>query len=263
MRVDRWLSGAILTLATLVGLVAFAYPFVTRGTSPDGPLGMAHAQDAPLVTLMLTVLCVVIVVANLTSQQMSARTIAVLGVFTAVSAALRAVPGPAGFSAIFFLIGLCGYVYGTTFGFLLGVLSLLVSALMGGGVGPWLPYQMFASGWMGMTSGWLPDLRRWDAAEVLMLTVWTALWGLLFGAIMNLWFWPHLSSVQMDAGQHWSLGEQLSEALKRYMAFYLTTSLWWDLGRALGNAGLVLFLGMPLLKVLRRFEHVLGFEVEA
>ncbi len=65
------------------------------------------------------------------------------------------------------------------------------------------------------------------------------------------------------AGQHWELGLRLTETLKRYGAFYAATSLWWDLGRLAGNAGLVLFLGVPLLKVLRRFEHVLGFEVEA
>jgi energy-coupling factor transport system substrate-specific component len=263
MRTERWLSAAILTLATVVGLVAFGYPFLALGGADSGPFGMAHAQDAPLVTLILTLFCVVTVVANLTSQQMSARTIAVLGVLTAVNAALRAIPGPAGFSAIFFLIGLCGYVYGATFGFLLGTLSLLVSALMGGGVGPWLPYQMFATGWMGMTSAWLPDLRRWRRAELLLLVVWTALWGLVFGAIMNVWFWPYLTSFQVSADHNWELGLRVSEVLKRYLAFYVATSLWWDMGRSLGNAGLVLFLGIPLLKVLRRFEHVLGFEVES
>jgi len=263
MRAERWLSAAILTLATLVGLVAFGYPFLTARTVTPGAQGLAHAQDAPLVTLILTLFCVVIVVANLTSQQMSARTVAVLGVLTAVNAALRAVPGPAGFSAIFFLIGLCGYVYGATFGFLLGVLSLLVSALMGGGVGPWLPYQMFATGWMGLTSGWLPDLRRHQRTEIWMLVTWTAIWGLLFGAIMNLWFWPYLSTIGAGNDQFLALGLRLSELLSRYLAFYLATSLWWDMGRALGNAGLVLFLGAPLLKVLRRFEHVLGFEVES
>ena len=95
-----------------------------------------------------------------------------------------------------------------------------------------------------------------------MLVIWTALWGLLFGAIMNVWFWPYLSGFQVSADQNWELGLRLSEALKRYLAFYATTSLWWDVGRLAGNAGLVLFLGIPLLKVLRRFEHVLGFEVE-
>ena len=262
MRADRGVNAAILTLATLAGLTAFAYPFFSS-TATSGPAMMAHAQDASLVTLLLTFLCVVVVVASLTSGQMSARTLAILGVLTAANAVLRAVPGPAGFSAIFFLLGLGGYVYGSTFGFLMGVLSILVSALIGGGVGPWLPYQMFASGWMGLTSGWLPDLRRWWAAEVMMLAAWTALWGLVFGAIMNLWFWPYIAAAQSTAGQNWQPGLRAIDGLKRYAAFYLATSLWWDVWRAAGNAGLILFLGRPLLKVLRRFEHVLGFEVAA
>jgi len=261
MKTERLVNAIVLLLATLVGIVAFAYPFL----SPEikgGSTATAHAEDAPLVTLLLTVLCVTAVVANLTSRQMSARTIAVLGVLSAVNAVLRAFPGPAGFSAIFFLLALCGYVYGSTFGFLMGVLSLLVSALIGGGVGPWLPYQMFTSGWIGLTSGLLPDLRRWKVAELVMLATWVALWGFIFGAIMNLWFWPYMSGVQAQAGQAWVPGLQLREGLRRYAAFYVATSVWWDAWRAVGNAGLVLFLGTPLLKVLRRFERVLGFEMQ-
>jgi energy-coupling factor transport system substrate-specific component len=144
----------------------------------------------------------------------------------------------------------------------MGVLSLLVSALIGGGVGPWLPYQMFTSGWIGLTSGLLPSLRRWKYAEIVLLAAWVALWGFVFGAIMNLWFWPYISAIQSPAGQAWEPGLQLREGLRRYAAFYVATSLWWDAWRALGNAGLVLFLGTPLLKVLRRFERVLGFEVQ-
>ena len=53
---------------------------------------------------------------------------------------------------------LAGYIFGARFGFLLGVMTLLVSALLTGGVGPWLPYQMFTAGWIGLTSGWLPRL---------------------------------------------------------------------------------------------------------
>lgn len=256
-----WVNTVIMALATLIGLAAFAYPFLLPGAT-NGAMGMAHAQDAPLTTLVLTLLCVTVLVANLANRQMSARTIAVLGVLTAVNAVLRAVPGPAGFSAIFFLLGLCGYVYGSTFGFLIGVLSILVSALIGGGVGPWLPYQMFASGWMGLTSGWLPDLRRHKWAELLMLAGWTAVWGFGFGAIMNLWFWPYISAAQTALGQNWEIGLRAIDGLKRYGAFYLATSLWWDAWRAAGNAALVLFLAPALLRVLRRFERVLGFEVE-
>jgi len=259
VKLERLLNAAILVLATLVGAIAFAYPFISSAPT-SAPAAVAHSQDAPLITLILTVFAVVIVVANLTSHQMSARTVAVLGILTAVNAVLRAVPGPGGFSAIFFLLALCGYVYGTRFGFLVGVLSLLVSALIGGGVGPWLPYQMFAAGWMGLTSGCLPDLRRRVRAELLMLAAWTILWGFAFGAIMNLWFWPYISAVQTVPGQNWEAGLRAVEGLKRYAAFYAATSLWWDVWRAIGNATLTLFLGAPLLKVLRRFERVLGFE---
>ncbi len=259
MKGERWLNSAILALTSTIGIVAFAYPFLAPSATTAAS-GLAHAADAPLVTLILTLLCVVVVVASFTSHQMSPRTIAVLGVLTAVNAVLRAVPGPAGFNAIFFLLGLCGYVYRGMFGFLLGVLSLLVSALIGGGVGPWLPYQMFASGWMGLTSGWLPDLRHHKWAELLMLATWTALWGFVFGAIMNLWFWPYIAEVQAMPGQNWQPGLQALEGLKRYAAFYVATSLWWDAWRAGGNATLIFFLGPPVLKVLRRFERVLGFE---
>lgn len=259
MRPERLVNAAILTLATLIGIVAFAYPFLIPEAT-TGPAAIAHAQDAPLVTLALTMVVIVTVIANLTSHQMSARTIAVLGILTAVNAVLRAVPGPGGFSGIFFLLALCGYVYGSTFGFLVGVLSLLVSALIGGGLGPWLPYQMFTAGWMGLTSGWLPDIRRRPRAELLILAAWTSVWGFGFGVFMNLWFWPYISAVQTPARQNWEAGMQLLEAVKRYATFYAATSLWWDVWRAAGNAGLILFLGAPLLKVLRRFERVLGFE---
>ncbi len=107
-------------------------------------------------------------------------------------------PGPAGFSAIFVLPVLAGYAYGPTFGFLLGALSLLVSALIGGGVGPWLPYQMFATGWMGMLSGFLPNMRRLGKWEPVILAVWGGALGLLFGAIMNIWFWPFLAGGGAD-----------------------------------------------------------------
>jgi energy-coupling factor transport system substrate-specific component len=261
MRADRLVNVAVLALASLIGAVAFAYPFLAT-TTGGRPAAVALAPDASLVTLVLTTFCVVIVLADSTRQQMSARTVAVLGVLTAVNAILRALPGPGGFSAIFFLLGICGYVYGSTFGFLMGVLSLLVSALIGGGVGPWLPYQMYAAGWMGLTSGWLPDLRRRKVIELWMLAAWTLLWGFVFGAILNLWFWPYMSPVQANPGQSWQAGLGVGEALRRYGLFYLATSAWWDAWRAIGNAGLVVVMGAPLLKVLRRFEHVLGFQVE-
>ncbi len=254
----RWTNALILLLATAVGAMAFLSPFFGPGTSEA--TAMAHAADAPFLVLALIGLCLVAVVANLMGGAMHARTVALLGILSAVNAVLRAVPGPAGFSAIFFLLILCGYTYGPTFGFLMGALSLLVSALLGAGVGPWLPFQMFAAGWVGLSSGFLPDLRRHPWVELAVLVAWGAGWGLAFGAIMNLWFWPYLAGPTTTEGAYWEPGLGLAAALRRYAAFYLITSLWWDLGRAGGNAFLLLLLGPPILRVLRRFRRVLRFE---
>ncbi len=260
MKVGRLLDDLILLVASLVGLAALLYPFFSTALSQSPVAGDAHAQDSPLISLLLIVLCLGIVLVTLESGEMNAKMVAVLGVLTATNAVLRAVPGPAGFAAVFVLPVLCGYTYGATFGFLLGALSLLVSAIIGAGIGPWLPYQMFATGWVGLTSAWLPDLRRLGRVEVLVLGLWGLVWGLLFGALMNVWFWPYVFQPQ-QAEMYWQPGIGLGETLKRYAVFYGLTSFWWDLGRAVGNALLLWFFGAPLLKLLRRFQRRFHFVV--
>ena len=204
-------------------------------------------------------LCLAAVAANLASRQMNSKVIAVLGVLTAMNAVMRAIPGPGGFSAVFFLPILCGYVYGATFGFLLGSLSLMVSALIGAGIGPWLPYQMLCAGWVGMISGWLPRPRspRPRAGPAGRRGACSP--GLAFGAVMNLWFYPFISQ-PTDAGMYWQPGLGLHRrACKRYAVFYAITSLWWDVMRAAGNAVLLLLFGGPLLVTLRRFQRRFQF----
>ena len=250
--------GSIMVMASLLGLGAFLYPFFRPSVEASGM--MAHASDAPLLFVLLLVLCLGAVFASLTGGQMTSKMVAVLGILTALSAVLRAVPGPAGFNAIFLLPILAGYCFGPTFGFLLGALSLLVSALIGGGVGPWLPYQMFSTGWVGMLSGWLPEFPRHRRWEPVMLAVWGFTVGLLFGAIMNIWFWPFLAGGAQQ-GQGWQPGMSIWPTVRNYLAFYIATSLWWDMARAIGNALLLLLLAAPVLKVLRRFRSRFRFEV--
>jgi energy-coupling factor transport system substrate-specific component len=268
LRTERALSGGILALASVLGLAAFLYPFFLpslqgAGMAPaPGSAGVAHAGDAPLIFVLLLLLTLVAVLAAMTGRQMTSKLVALLGVLTAVNAMLRTIPGPAGFSAMFLLPILAGYCYGPTFGFLLGALSLLVSALIGGGVGPWLPYQMFAAGWAGMLSGWLPELMRHPKAEPVMLAVWGGTLGFIFGAIMNIWFWPYLAggAGQMP-GTTWQPGMSVATTLRNYLLFYAVTSLWWDLARAFGNAALVLLFGGAILRVLRRFRSRFRFDV--
>ncbi len=257
----RVLNGAILALVSLVGIASFLYPFFQPSVQATAtPGALAHAQDAPLMFMLLIVLSLGAVMGNMLggSGGLNAKMIAVLGVLTAINAVLRVVPGPTGFSAMYVLPILTGYCYGPTFGYLLGALSLAVSALLGAGIGPWLPYQMFALGWVGLTSAWLPKLRRHPRIEIAFLSVWGFGWGIVYGVVMNVWFWPFVFD-PIQAGIYWQPGIGPWEAMKRYLAFYVVTSVWWDLGRAAGNAVLLALLGVPILRALRRFGRRFTF----
>jgi energy-coupling factor transport system substrate-specific component len=260
-RSSRLLNAAILSLVSAIGIAAFLYPFVRPAADAATTYETAaHASDAPLLFAVLIVLCLGTVLGNLVGSGLNAKMIAALGVLTAANAVLRAVPGPAGFSAAFALPILVGYCYGPTFGYLLGALSIAVSAMIGAGVGPWLPYQMFTTGWMGLTSAWLPDLSRHGKLEVTTLVAWSIVWGIGFGFVMNIWFWPYILD-PAQASMHWEPGLGAIEAFKRYLAFYTITSSWWDVARAAGNAAIIIAFGHPLLRLLRRFGRRFTFTI--
>jgi energy-coupling factor transport system substrate-specific component len=260
----RVLNAALLVLVSLIGIAAFLYPFFQpRGQVGIAPGTVAHSQDALLMFVALILLSLGAVMGNMVGSNggINAKMVAALGVLTAVNAVLRAIPGPVGFSAMFALPILTGYCYGGTFGYLLGTLSMAVSALLGAGVGPWLPYQMFTIGWVGLSSAWLPRMDRRPRVETIVLAVWGLLWGLAFGFVMNVWFWPFVFDSN-QAGMYWQLGVGPVEAFKRYVIFYAVTSSWWDAGRAAGNVLMIMLFGMPVLRLLRRFGRRFTFEVK-
>jgi len=247
----------ILGLASLLGLVAFLSPFFGN-PEQRANMGMAHGNDALLMLSMLSILALASVVASIQSGQMSSKTLAVLGALAAVGAVLRFLPGPAGFSAIFFLPILAGYAFGAQFGFLSGLTTLLASAFLTGGVGPWLPYQMFAAGWIGAAAGLLPHPSSNSRRELVLLAATGLILGLLYGVVMNLWFWPFVFQ-PAQSEIYWEPGAGIGDALKRYSLFYLTTSFVWDLWRGIGNAALILLFGAPVLRLLRRYERRFRF----
>jgi energy-coupling factor transport system substrate-specific component len=263
MRRGDFLSLLILSLASGLGLWGFLHPLFV--SAQDWKPNDAQGQDAPFMMLGLLALCLLVVVANLETRRMDARVVALLGVLVGLNACLRVVSGPMGSSAVFFLPILCGYVFGADFGFLLATLSVLTSALLTGGVGPWLPFQMFATGWCGMLSGWLPRLqwvsvRRRGTAVAVMLASWGAASGFLVGMILNLWFWPYI--VGNTPRQAFEPGLGLGPLLWRYFVFYLATSSWWDAGRAVGNALLLLAAGPAVLRLLDRSAPRFRFRLE-
>ena len=251
----RLRSALALGLASAVGLAAFFWPFFV---DPGTPLeSSSHSGDAPFLFVAILPLLAAIVLAELTSGGMDAKAVAMLGMLAAVGGALRALgPGVAGLEPSFAVIILGGRVFGRGFGFVLGATTLLTGALITGGVGPWLPFQMMAAGWVGFLAGCLP--RSTGRLEVLVVAAYAAVAGLGFGLVMNIWFWPFVS---YGPEVSYVAGDALADNLRRYGVFYLTTSLLWDLGRSLMTLLVVLLAGSSLLRALRRAGRRAAFGV--
>jgi energy-coupling factor transport system substrate-specific component len=67
--------------------------------------------------------------------------------------------------------------------------------------------------------------------------------------------------IDAAAGISYQAGAGIGDALQRYAAFYVATSLWWDVFSAIGNVVLLAWLGLPLLRALQRFGRRFRFEV--
>ncbi|WP_204455128.1 ECF transporter S component [Actinokineospora baliensis] len=237
-------SAVALALSAVMGVVAFCWPLVV-----DPGVGIAHGRDAPLVFALLLPVALAVVLAELADGGMDAKAVAMLGVLSALGAALRPLgAGTAGIETIFFLMVLAGRVFGPGFGFVLGNTTLFASALLTGGVGPWLPYQMLGSAWVALGAGLLPKVN--GRLELVMLACYGAIAGLLYGLLLNLSFWPFA----LGSGTTLSFvpGDPIADNLTRLFLFSLATSLGWDIGRAITTVVLVLATGPVLLRVFRR-----------
>lgn len=248
-------AAAALVLASLAGLTMFVWPLLL---SP-APGAVAHATDGPLVFVLLLPLLVVVVLAELADGGLDSRSLALLGVLGAVGAALRPLgAGTAGVELVFFSLVLAGRVFGPGFGFALGAVTLVASGLLTGGIGPWLPFQMLAAAWVGMGAGLLPARALRGRGEVALLAAYAVVAAYLYGALMNLWFWPF--ALPDGTGLSFAPGGAVVDNLRRFLLFTVTTSsLGWDTGRAITTAMAIALLGRPVLGVLRRASRRAGF----
>lgn len=152
-------TAVALVLASVAGLAMFCWPLLLPPQAA-GAAPLAHRADAPLVFVVLLPVLIAIVLAELTSGGIDSKALAMLGVLSAINAALRPLgTGTAGIETVFFLLVLAGRVFGPGFGFVLGCTSMFTSALLTAGIGPWLPFQMIAAGWVGLGAGLLPRFR--------------------------------------------------------------------------------------------------------
>jgi energy-coupling factor transport system substrate-specific component len=213
---------------------------------------------------LLMPLLVMAALADTGGRQRDSKSLALLGVLAACTAVMRMPISFAGANLIFLLPMVCGFVFGASFGFMLGALGMCTSAVITGGIGPWLPFQMLALGWVGAGAGFLSlPIQRVGAGTkfaVAVLMVYGMASAFLYGALMDLYFWPVVSFG--SAAISWSprLGPLLS--VVHFRNFYALTSLAWDSVGAISNAIIIGVLGPPIMRLLTRYKKRFTFEVD-
>ena len=156
----------VLAIASLFSIAGFVWPFFYSG------------QDLPRTQLFFWIAifaAIVLFIFEISSAGLDAKSVALLGVLAALISALRPLgAGAVGIEPMWFVLILSARVFGASFGFLLGIISMFASALLTGGLGPWLGYQMFAAAWIGMAAGLLPK-RVAGKSEIALLLAFGAL----------------------------------------------------------------------------------------
>ena len=150
-------SAISITIISVLGVMSFLWPFI----APVDSFLVINSSETPLLFAVIIPLLLLTVISQIGDGGLDAKAIALLGALAAVIAVLRPLgAGLGGIEPIWVILILAGRALGPGFGFLLGSISLLASALFTGGVGPWLPFQMLAAAWVGLGAGLLPRAIR-------------------------------------------------------------------------------------------------------
>ncbi len=246
----------LLWVANLLGVAAFLWPFVLPAAIGGQE---AHSVDAPWILAGLVGAVGGLLFVELGRGGLGPKAVALIGVLGAAMVVLRLPGSVGGFSPLFLVVLIAGNAFGPGFGFVLGATGLLASALFVGGLGPWVPFQMVAVGWVGMGAGVLPRSGGWRI-RIAALALYGFVSGYLFGAVMNLWSWPYIAG---GSAIGWDATSGPAANLANYGRFYVLTSLVWDTFRAVGNAAMVLLIGRPMLGALDRAARKMDLTVRS
>ena len=249
-----WRSWLMIVASSTLGLFSIAWPLLIPVSE------QASNSTAPLAFAVILPVVLLLAISQLSEGGLDSKALAMLGVLSALNAAIRPVlgAGTAGVESVFFLLILAGRAFGPGFAYLLGFTSLLASALLTAQVGPWLPFQMMCAAWVGLGAGLLPKRvrGRW---EVAMLIAYGVVSAYLFGMVMNLWFWPFMTGTDVQGSQgtlgalDYVAGAPLLQNLRHFILYTLVSSTGgWDTGRAITTAVAIGVLGRPVLGVLHR-----------
>ena len=239
-------------VTSVIGLIAFLWPFLLQKDS----VFSNNSDNASILLLLIVPLVLVVALADVMQGGIDSRSLAILGVLTAVVAAVRPLGGAvAGLEPVWAIIIIGGRALGASFGFVLGAIGILGSAVLTGGIGPWLPFQMLVAAWVGAGAGLLPKLT--GKKEIILLATYGFVVGFVAGLLLNLWFWPFANGLLPEVT--FEPGIAISEQLTRWVRFSLLTSFGYDLPRGILTATLLFFLANPLLKAMRRMTKKANF----
>lgn len=253
----RGRSIVALILATSISAYGFLWPFFLNAHSP------IHHLNNQIFSLAAVPIALIVLIAEISNQRLDAKSVALLGVLAALTAALRPMgAGAVGIEPMWFILILSARVFGPAFGFVLGILAMFVSAFITGGFGPWLAYQMFAAGWIGLGAGLLPQrlgkrvIR--GKTEIAVLAFYGIFSSLLFGLLMDLQFWP------WALGSHTQLsyvaGASIAKNAHRFIIYHFASSMAWDIPRAFITSVLTIITAPAILFAMRRTKRRASFQ---
>lgn len=242
-------SKLALISVSLFAIAGFTWPFFAPS------LSVAHLAQYFFWAALPAALFLLI--AQLSDSGLDAKSVALLGTLAALLAALRPLgAGAVGIEPMWFLLILAARVFGSAFGFLLGFLGMLTSALLTGGFGPWLSYQLFAAALVGLFAGSIFKQIR-GRAEIAMLISLAIVSSLLFGLLMDLQFWPW--ALGGDTQLSYQAGAAITENVQRFIVFHFLSSMAWDIPRAVLTSVLIVLTGPAVLSALRRTQLKASF----
>lgn len=245
-------KAAIATLIALV-LAGFLWPFFVSSTQWADKASWFFLAATPLLVGLLLLLAF--------NDDLGSKNIAFLGILVALIAALRPLGiGAIGIEPMWFALILAARVMGPTFGFLLGAMSMALSALLTGGIGPWLSYQIFAAALIGFGTGVIPQ-KFSGKLEIFSLALYGAIAAEFFGIAMDLQFWPW--SLGSGTQLSYMAGAPITDNLGNFLSYHFLSALAWDIPRAIITVVLIAIAGKPALHALRRARHKAAFASHA
>jgi len=242
---NQLISRISVGIAGLISILIFTWPLFIRASEQNETL------LAQTVFIVLMPLVLILVLIEFATGDISSKHLALLGVLIALNAVIRLLgAGTAGIETAFFLIILGAFVFGSGFGFILGASSILVSALLTGGIGPWLPFQMMGAALVGLGAGLIPRSKKpW--LQKLLLVGYAVIASFIYGGLMTMWNWPYLAGTGSQLS--YIAGDAITSNLSRFFQYELVTGgLVWDLGRAITTSVLILLTGTALIATIKR-----------